>query len=93
LPSPLLLLRCGGEPLAVRFEDREARAKRFAVAIERSGERAGQGALEIVHVEAESRAEREHVAPPCVLARGGAASGMQAAHLDFARRMLRRTSR
>jgi hypothetical protein len=43
LPLPLLELRSGGVPLAARFEDRRVREKRFAVAVERTGERAGQG--------------------------------------------------
>ena len=86
LPLPLLTLRCGGESLGVRFEDRRVREKRFAVAIERTGERAGQGVLELVHEEDASRFERELEAPPCVLARGDATGGMLAAQLAFARR-------
>ena len=86
LPLPLLALRSGGEPLAARFEDRRVREKRFAVAIERTGERAGQGVLELVHEEDASRFAREQEAPPCVLARGDATREMQEAQLAFARR-------
>jgi hypothetical protein len=86
LPLPLLTLRCGGEPIAVRFEDPRVREKRFAVAIERIGERAGQGSLEIIHEEDASRFAREHEAPLCVIARGAAVAGMLDAQLAFARR-------
>jgi hypothetical protein len=88
LALPLLELRCGGEPLGVRFEDRRVREKRFAVAIERTGERAGQGVLELVHEEDASLMAREHVAPPCVIARGAAVAGMLDAQLAFERRAL-----
>ena len=86
LPLPLLSLRCAGVPLVARFEDRRVREKRFALAIERSGPRAGQGVLELVHEEDASRFAREHEAPPCVIARGDAARGQHDAQLDFARR-------
>ncbi|MBM4337603.1 MAG: hypothetical protein FJ108_17080 [Deltaproteobacteria bacterium] len=87
LPLPLVTLRCGGEPIAVRFEDPRVREKRFAVAIERTGERAGQGSLEIIHEEDASRFGREHEAPPCVIARGDAVAGMLEAQLAFVRRV------
>jgi hypothetical protein len=86
LALPLLTLRSGGALLAARFEDRRVREKRFAVAIERTGERAGQGVLELIHEEDASRLAREHEAPSCVLARGGAVGGMLEAQLAFARR-------
>jgi hypothetical protein len=86
LPLPLLELRSGGETLVVRFEDRRVREKRFALAVERSGELAGQAVLEIVHEEDSSAFGTELVAPPCVLARGAAAQGALAEQLDFAQR-------
>lgn len=76
---PLVTLRCDGELLAVHFEHRRVREMRFAVAIERTSERAGRGVLELVHEADASRAAREHAAPACVIARGDAVAGMREA--------------
>jgi hypothetical protein len=73
LALPRVAARSAGELIAVRCEDRRGRAKRFALALERSGERAGQGVLELLHEEDAGALARELEAPACVLARGEAA--------------------
>ena len=69
-PTAAFLLHCGDARLAVRIDARRGGETNAAVGLERSGERAGQGVLALVHAADTSGAAREHEAPTCVIARG-----------------------
>jgi len=83
LATPLLFVRAGGELLGVRVEDEDVREKRFALAVEKVGERAGQGVLECILEQDATRFAREFEAPPLVLGRGIERAAFEADHLRF----------
>lgn len=84
LGAPLICLRAGDETFGVRAEDTRVREKRFAAAVERGGERAGQGVLEVICEEEATHRSHEFEAPPCVLMRGIARESLLAQHEAFA---------
>jgi hypothetical protein len=55
LHTPLLFARAGGRELALRAEDAEVRAKRFALYAERWGPLDGRGCAELIHEAAATR--------------------------------------
>jgi hypothetical protein len=83
LATPLLFVRAGGELLGVRVEDERVREKRFALAIEKLGGRAGQGTLECILEEDATRFDRELEAPLLVLGRGIERDAFHEDHLRF----------
>jgi hypothetical protein len=85
IPAPFVCLRAGPERIGVRVEDARVREKRFAAAVERQGEQAGRGVLELVHEEDATRRSNEVESPPWILARGAEYERILEAHLDFAR--------
>ncbi|HBZ69988.1 MAG TPA: hypothetical protein DEP35_09735 [Deltaproteobacteria bacterium] len=85
LGAPLVCLRAGDETLGVRVEDARVREKRFAASLERVGERAGQGVLEVICEEGGPRPSRELEAPPVLIRRGAAREALLAEHEAFAR--------
>ena len=83
LATPLLFARAGEELLAVRVEDDRVREKRFALALEKVGDKAGQGVLECILEEDAGRFDRELEAPALVLGRGVSREEFLADHLRF----------
>jgi hypothetical protein len=83
LATPLLFVGAGEELVAVRVADPEVREKRFALAVEKLGPRAGQGVLECILEQDATRFDREFEAPPLLLMRGGSREGFLADHLRF----------
>ncbi len=83
--APLVCVRAGKEVIGARFEDARVREKRFALSTERVGDRAGQGALELIHEDDATRFALETDAPPVVLSRGAAPDALVSAHEAHAR--------
>ena len=83
LATPLLFVRSGEDLLGVRVEDERVREKRFALAAEKLGPRAGQGVLECILDADATQPSRELEAPPVVIARGADRAAFTAEHLRF----------
>ena len=85
LGAPLVCVRAGTDVIGARFEDTRVREKRFALATERVGDRAGQGALELIHEDDATRFARESEAPPVVITRGATCDALVTEHEAYAR--------
>ncbi len=83
LATPLLFVRAGTELLGVRAEDAQVREKRFALAQEKLGPRAGQGVLECILEQDATAFDREFEAPSLVLARDPERDAFLRDHLRF----------
>jgi hypothetical protein len=88
LAAPFVCVRSGDRVLGLRAEDRAVRAKRFALWVERTGETAGRGSVELIHEEAASSFSNELDSPDWVLTRDASPDEVARAHLEFLEREL-----
>ncbi|UCE84812.1 MAG: hypothetical protein JSU66_10665 [Deltaproteobacteria bacterium] len=88
LPAPFLCVRSGERSLGLRAEDRDVRAKRFALFRESSGAMAGRATIELIHEEAASRFSRDLDTPDWVVTSDVTAEDVARDHLRFAERAL-----